>query len=97
MQQFDAGITGFREMLDTLAASIKQEREALQLERDRLNTQRREFEEEQAVVAQVRLVNTPGCTTIAGSTRVRHRSTQSSPACTSLIGLGCSQQAWRRR
>ena len=53
MQQFDAGITGFRAVLDTLSASINQEREALRLEKDRLDQQRREFEEEQAVVAQV--------------------------------------------
>ena len=53
MQQFDAGIDGFRAVLDAVSASINQEREALRLEKDRLDRQKREFEEEQAVVAQV--------------------------------------------
>ena len=54
VQQFDANIDIFRAALNIVAVSVGKEREALQLEKERLDQQRREFEEEQAMVTQVR-------------------------------------------
>ena len=47
------GLSSFRNVLDSISAGMEEERQALQQERQTLDRRRKEFEDEQAVVAQV--------------------------------------------